>query len=77
LRLPPSGGRATGAAWSRRWTLALSALAVIVCWSRIYVGTHYLTDVLGGAATGFTAALAVTVVYWRDTALDRFITGIL
>lgn len=54
----------------------LAALAILVCWSRIYVGTHYLTDVLGGALTGIAAALAVSLVYRKDTALDRKLTGI-
>ena len=42
---------------------AFSLLALIICWSRIFVGTHYATDVLGGALTGL--------------AVDRLITGIL
>lgn len=60
---------------SRR-TLMLFVLAVIMCWSRIYVGTHYLSDILGGALTGGVAALAVKLTYRRGTAVDRMITGI-
>ena len=47
----------------RRRTLAFFAMAVLVCLSRVYVGTHYLSDVLGGAVIGIGAALAVRVLY--------------
>jgi undecaprenyl-diphosphatase len=60
----------------RRRTLWLFVLAVIVCWSRIYVGTHYLTDILGGALTGIAGALAIKLIYRKDTRVDRLITGI-
>ncbi|HXT06921.1 MAG TPA: phosphatase PAP2 family protein [Roseiarcus sp.] len=51
--------------------------AVLIAWSRVFVGTHYLTDVLGGAATGIVAALLVRAAYREDTRLDRFATSIL
>jgi undecaprenyl-diphosphatase len=57
--------------------LALLAGAFLVCTSRIYVGTHYFTDVLGGAMTGILAAAAVRGLYWEGTRVDRLITGIL
>ncbi len=60
----------------RRSTLTLFVLAMILCWSRIYVGTHYLSDILGGALTGVVAAIAVKLVYRQGTAFDRLITGI-
>lgn len=60
----------------RRRALGLFVLAAIVCWSRIYVGTHYLTDILGGALTGIAGALAVRPVYRRGTRVDRFVTGL-
>lgn len=55
----------------------LFAAALVVCISRVYVGTHYASDVLGGIATGTAAAVAVRVLYWRGTRADRLITGIL
>src|SRR5260370_39388277 len=42
-----------------RRTLLFGFLALLICWSRIFVGTHYLTDVLGGGLTGLVAATLV------------------
>lgn len=56
---------------------ALLLAAMAVCISRIYVGTHYATDILGGAATAATAALAVHALYREGTRLDQTVTGIL
>ncbi|MDL2409189.1 phosphatase PAP2 family protein [Rhizobium calliandrae] len=60
----------------RRGYIFLAA-AVIVALSRIYVGTHYLSDVVGGAVTALIAVIAVRAIYREDTRIDRFITGIL
>jgi undecaprenyl-diphosphatase len=57
-----------------RWFLAAAALVAI---SRVYVGTHYIGDALGGAVTGIAAALLVHTFYREATRLDRFITSIL
>lgn len=44
---------ATVIAWaSRRLAIPAYALAVVVAWSRVYVGVHFPLDVLGGAALG-------------------------
>jgi undecaprenyl-diphosphatase len=51
--------------------------AIIVAASRVYVGTHYVGDVLGGAGTGIVAALLARALYWKDTRFDRFLTSIL
>jgi undecaprenyl-diphosphatase len=53
------------------------ALAVLIAWSRVFVGTHYASDVIGGACTGIVAALIVRVAYREGTRLDRLTTGIL
>lgn len=52
-------------------------LALMVCGSRIYIGTHYFTDVLGGACTGILGAVLVRLGYREGSRLDRFATGIL
>jgi undecaprenyl-diphosphatase len=61
----------------RKRALGFLAAALLVCASRIYVGTHYVTDVLGGVVTGIIAAAAVRSLYWEGTRADRFITKIL
>ncbi|MGT2465164.1 phosphatase PAP2 family protein [Mesorhizobium atlanticum] len=60
-----------------RRTLGLAVLAFLVCWSRIYIGTHYLTDVIGGAMTGIAAASVVRLAYRENSRLDRLVTNIL
>lgn len=48
----------------RRIGLVVLAVALLVCFARVYVGAHYPGDVLGGAAIG----LAVTLLLWRPLA---------
>jgi undecaprenyl-diphosphatase len=62
----PSGHAATSfagavllAALVGRAVPFLFALAVLVSWSRVYVGVHYPLDLLAGAALGTAVALAV------------------
>jgi undecaprenyl-diphosphatase len=57
--------------------IAFFVAAAMVCMSRVYVGTHYVTDVLGGAMIGIFAAAVVRGLYWEGTRIDRLITGIL
>lgn len=61
----------------RRRGLGFLAAALVMILSRVYVGTHYASDVLGGAMTGIVAAVVVRSVYREGTRGDRFITGIL
>lgn len=42
---------------SRRWGLAAVAIALAEGFSRVYLGVHYPTDVLGGFALGTAVAL--------------------
>lgn len=41
-------------------TAALGVLAVVIAWSRVYVGVHYPLDVVVGAGIGILVAFAVT-----------------
>jgi undecaprenyl-diphosphatase len=56
---------------------AFLVAALAVCLSRVYVGTHYATDILGGAATGIFAAIVVRQLYRAGTRMDRLVTGLL
>ncbi len=60
-----------------RRTICLSLLAFAICWSRVYVGMHYVTDILGGAATGVLAGVAVRYLYRDTSRLNQFATRIL
>jgi undecaprenyl-diphosphatase len=60
----------------RRLGLGFLAAALLVTFSPVYVGTHYASDVLGGAQTGIATAAVVRSVYWKGTRADRLVTGI-
>lgn len=49
---------ARGTRWAKITALAAAALALIVAWSRLYIGVHYPTDV----AASFLAASAAVVL---------------
>lgn len=60
-----------------RRTLGLLVLALAVCWSRIFVGTHYVTDVLGGMLTAVVGAVIVRALYRQGSWLDARLVRIL
>jgi undecaprenyl-diphosphatase len=43
----------------QRISFVLISIALLVSFSRIYLGVHYLTDILGGAALGILVAVIV------------------
>jgi len=55
----------------------VSCIAVRIAWSRIFVGTYYLTDVLGGAFTGSASAVLVRASHGEGSRLDRLVAAIL
>lgn len=61
----------------RRRGILFLAGAVIVCVSRMYVGTHYFTDIAGGAMTGIVVAVATRLLFKEGTRLDRLVTELL
>lgn len=55
----------------RRWVGAgLAVVAIAICWSRLALGAHYVTDVAGGALLG-AALLAGGAAVWPEIALPR------
>jgi len=60
-----------------RRTLALLVAAILICWSRVFIGTHYISDVVGGALTACIGAMAVKLVYRENSRLDAFASRIL
>lgn len=55
---------------ARKFTLPIGiALVLLVMFSRMYLGQHYLTDVLAGACTGIVIVLALGFLY--DLLKDR------
>lgn len=63
-----------GARRSGFWYLAA---ALLMMFSRVYIGIHYVGDVIGGAATGIVAAVLVHAFYREGTYMDRLLTRIL
>lgn len=61
----------------RRTGFYFLAAAALLMFSRVYIGIHYVSDVMGGAFTGLLAALVVVVLYRDGTRVDRAITSIL
>ena len=59
----------------RRWLGLLTAMAAVICLSRIYVGMHYATDILGGIVLAVFAAALVQLVYKPGSQLDRWLTS--
>jgi len=59
-------GLTTFCAWMFRYqllTFVMVGWATLVCYSRIYLGVHYLGDMIGGVVIGFSAA---TIVYFAQ-----------
>ena len=56
--------------------LATSGFVALICFSRLYLGMHYLSDVLAGAAGGvFWLAVSVALVTWATRPAGRSARG--
>ena len=47
-----------------RWRIWFTIMSVLLCLSRVSLGTHYMTDVVGGAIIGAVATFII--VFGRD-----------
>lgn len=57
--------------WLRRMALAVAAVMVLlVCFSRVYLGAHYPSDVIAGVAVGFLCLSAFRRWSARSAAAD-------
>ncbi len=55
----------------RRWLPAFYGFGGVIAFSRVYVGVHYPSDVLGGACIGMLVGLAIVEIERRiETAVD-------
>lgn len=67
-------------AWSRRWALAVTALVVAaVGLSRLFLGVHFVTDVVGGYLLGLAWLVGAVAAFsaWRhDQAVEDVVTGV-
>lgn len=60
----------------RRMGVLFACAAALVCFSRVFIGMHYVGDILGGALTAMLAAILVSMIYREGTRLDAFVTKI-
>ena len=50
-----------------KWLLPLLlTVSVIVCFSRLYLGVHYLSDLIGGAIVGSLVAYTFWKTWWKN-----------
>ena len=60
-----------------RYAIPVLIAAILIGFSRIYIGTHYLSDVVGGAVTAATSVAIVALLYrkesWVNTALIKIL----
>lgn len=54
----------------------LMVVALLVCVARVWVGTHYVGDVLGGFVTALMAATFVKAAYRPGTRFDTALTSL-
>lgn len=64
-------------AYHFRGARTLLITATLISLSRIYVGTHFISDVIGGAITGMLAAAVVVWLYREGCRTDKFLISIL
>ena len=64
----------TISSYHRKFTIVMYAWALLVAFSRVYLGLHYFTDVVGGAILGSVVSYVVThMALRRDKLISRFV----
>jgi len=65
------------AAGQKRTGTCFLAIAALIMISRVYIGTHYVSDILGGLLTGIVGVIMARTLYKEGTKLVRFVTNVL
>jgi len=60
----------------RRVAILFFIFAALICFSRIYVGMHYVSDIFGGALVALAAAVIVKRAYPASSKLNRWLIQI-
>lgn len=60
-----------------RYSIPFLIAAILIGFSRIYIGTHYLSDVVGGAVTAAAAVAIVALLYKEESRVNRALIKIL
>jgi membrane-associated phospholipid phosphatase len=62
---------------NKRMGTWLLIMAFVACFARIYVGIHYPSDILGGAAFGVVGVALTYFLFWAISPLVRLLKWIL
>ena len=57
--------------------IAALIAAILIGFSRIYIGTHYLSDVVGGAVTAAASVAIVALLYRKESWVNAALIKIL
>lgn len=61
--IPARGGKEKAEKWFKIFACISFALGLLICFTRLYVGVHYPSDVVCGSLIGFLSALLVYVLF--------------